>query len=119
MPAIQQQPRWNSDVVNVGIQAVALDYDGPCPVVVRFQATIYLDRTPMKVQYYWERSDGSKTRPKSVELSANIAPKLNVKDEWVVGVPGKSYRATDRLHVKTDAGEVLSDTATSPGRCRR
>jgi hypothetical protein len=108
----------NADIVGIGVQAIGTEYEGPCPVMVHFKATIYLTRVPVKLTYYWQRGNG-KTRAKNVEVSAEGLPKVNVSDDFAVGASGKSFKATDRLHVSTAAGEVVSDTAESTGRCRQ
>jgi hypothetical protein len=86
--------------------------------MVHFKATVYLTHVPVKVRYYWERNSGVRTKTQSAVISAESAPKLNVKTDWPVGIPGKSFRATVRLHVLADAGEVVSDLTKSTGHCR-
>jgi hypothetical protein len=106
----------NADVVGVSIRATAIDYRGPCPVMVHFRGIVRVSRIPLKLKYYWERG-GGKTQSKNVELGAGAIPKLDVADDFAIGTSGRSFRATDRLHVLTDAGEVVSDTEESTGHC--
>jgi len=108
----------NSDINGIGIAPVARDYHGPCPVMLHFKATIYLTRAPIKIRYYWERNGHIKTTTQLVEVAANSSTKLNIEDNWAFGGPGKPFNASDRLHVLTKAGEVLSDVVDSSGRCK-
>lgn len=107
-----------ADVRGIAIGPVALGYHGPCPVMVRFTATVYFTHVPISVRYYWERN-GVKTKAQSAKLSAQDPPKLNLSTGWPAGMPGSKFNAAARLHVFTDVGEVVSEMKESPGNCVR
>jgi hypothetical protein len=92
------------------------DYNGSCPVVVHFQARILYGLAHSKVRYHWERGDGKSTPQHSGELPDG---KLDVSDEFSVGVPGHTFVATDRLHVLFDGDkeEVVSPKIETKGTC--
>ena len=87
--------------------------------MVHFKASIYVAHVPMRVRYYWERGNGVRTKARVQRITSEAHPILTVKDDWAAGAPGKSFRETARLHVITDAGEAISDTVESTGRCER
>lgn len=113
-----QRSSSNADVRGIGIAPVALGYRGPCPVTIRFAATVYFTHVPISVRYYWER-DRERTKVQLAKLSVHDPPKFNANTEWAVGTPGKKFNATARLHVFTDAGEIVSETKESTGDCVR
>jgi hypothetical protein len=113
-------PSNNADVNGIGIHWVGTDYSGRCPVLVKFKATIYFTHSPVKAQYFWERSDGSGTKRQTVAIATETKPTSEVlRTEWPVGEPGKNFKASARLHVISDSGEVASEWSESTGHCRK
>lgn len=100
----------------ITIGPVTNGYQGACPVVVHFRATIYHTVSQVKVRYHWERSGGKMTPQQSGEI---IDGKLDVGDEFAVGKPGHAFTATDRLHVSFEGEkrEVISPRVVSTGTC--
>ena len=98
------------------VKVVPKDYNGPCPVVVQFQATIFDGMANAKLRYYWERGDGKSTPQRSGEMRDG---KLDVSDEFSVGVPGHTFVATDRLHILFDGyrEEVVPPKIETQGTC--
>lgn len=120
IPVTTSVPLHSQDGVGGGIivkvKVVPKDYDGPCPVVVQFQATILYGLSHSKVRYHWERGDGKSTLQRSGELPDG---KLDVSDEFLVGVPGHTFVATDRLHILFDGDkeEVITQKLETQGTC--
>jgi len=100
----------------IGIREVPKDYNGPCPVVVQFRATIFHGISNIKVRYHWKRDDGKSTPRHSGELADG---KLDVSDEFSIGVPGHPFAATDSLHVLFEGArkEVVSPRIEAKGTC--
>jgi hypothetical protein len=99
----------------IAVKVVPKDYNGPCPVVVQFQATLF-DGMAHKVRFYWEHGGGKSTPQRSGEIRDG---KLDVSDEFSVGVPGHTFVATDRLHVLFDGykEELVSQKIETQGTC--
>lgn len=111
-------PLHSQDGVGGGfiVKVTPKHYNGPCPVVVQFQATILYGLAHSKVRYHWERGDGKSTPQRSGELADG---KLDVRDEFSVGVPGQTFVASDRLHIlfDDDKEEVVSPKIETKGTC--
>ena len=92
------------------------NYNGSCPVVVHFQARVLYGLAHSRVRYHWERGNGESTPQRSGELPDG---KLEVSDEFSVGVPGHTFVATDRLHILFDGDkeEVVSSKIETRGTC--
>jgi hypothetical protein len=92
-------------------------YEGACPVLVRFKAKVY-EHPKAKFEYYWERTDHKTIAPKSAEIPAD--GELNIQDEFLAGVPGRSFLATDTLHFRTDGNSFhATKPVKSDGICRK
>ena len=101
-------------VGGIVVKSMVPHYKGTCPVVVRFEASIY-DATGTKVRYHWERRSSERTSEQSREL---VDGKLEVSDEFTTGRPGQAFTAIDSFHVVFERDKrrtVL--TAKSTGVC--
>ena len=107
----------SADIRGIGIAAVGTKYHGTCPVMVHYRATIYATKVPLELEYFWVRSDGTRTSPVRAVLSRKNEPKLNVRDDWAAGRPSEHFSTWNELHVSTGSGVVVSQRAESGGRC--
>lgn len=91
-------------------------FRGSCPVKVHFTATLYHGESHARFQYHWERGNGKMTSPQPGET---LNGKVNITDEFEVGEPGRSFVATDRLHLRMEGfkEEIVSPEGKSIGTC--
>jgi len=101
-------------VTKVGIVAKPAQYVGSCPAKIRFIATIFVSRHPVKVRYQWERSDGAKSPPEEVEITS---AGRGVETTWTLGAGHEHKTVSERLHVLAPTG-ISSEFATASVQCR-
>ena len=77
------------------------NYTGKCPINITYTASIEFKLHLTKdfsLTYYWERSDGSKTRERSVTPAADKKA-MSIKEVWHIGEPGRQYKAWMRFRM--------------------
>ena len=101
---------------NIVTKVVAIarskSYTGPCPLNVDFLATIFVSR-PAKVEYRWERSDGTVGPREFVDIRGSGK---GVTTTWRVGSPRRSFSVGERLRVLAP-NAAASDWATVKIKC--
>jgi len=64
-----------------------------------FKPKVYA-RPKAKFEYYWERTNHKTIADKSVDIPAE--GELNIQDEFLAGMSGRSFLATGTLHFRID-----------------
>jgi hypothetical protein len=99
-------------VTRVVVIAKPKTYSGPCPTTIGFLGTIFVSR-PARVEYRWERSDGTVGPRESVDIRS--AGK-GVTTTWKVGTPRRVFSGWERLRVLSPNG-IVSNTAAIQIKC--
>lgn len=97
-------------VTHVSVGARPESYVGKCPAHLRFIATIVVSRSPVVVEYQWERSDGAQSAPQRIEVRGKGR---GVTDSWELGAPHAPQQVWERLHVLAPNG-----VTSAPARVR-
>ncbi len=100
--ALLQPARADGPVVtHVSVGARPANYVGKCPAHVRFIGTIVVSRSPVVVEYQWERSDGAQSAPQRIEVRGKGR---GVTEDWELGAPHAPQQVWERLHVLAPNG---------------
>lgn len=98
----------NGPIILIVTVANPGEYSGPSPARIQFSAAVFVNKYPLKINYRWERSDGAKSQPQTLEIAG---PVQGVTTTWTLGAPGKRYQIWERLHILAPV-----DIAAEPGR---
>ncbi|HEX3928408.1 MAG TPA: hypothetical protein VHW65_10455 [Gemmatimonadales bacterium] len=87
-------------------------YDGYCPTVIEFIGHITVSIPGTKVDYQWERSNGSMGPVKHIQIGKPVPPDTSAhgarpapitaevqSDKWRVGLPDKDVTVWEKLYV--------------------
>jgi hypothetical protein len=94
-------------------------YAGGCPVDLAFTGTINLRAHPngLVFNYYWLRSDGSKSRTEVVRPGVRQRSVV-VHEHWRLGGPGSRYSVSMRLFVNSGNTHIENSSQTVRVICR-
>lgn len=109
-------------------------YNGNCPASLEFVGHVTVTSPGMKIEYQWERSDGSTGKvlratigkaplpgaPRDTSASASASAKTTegvVSDKWHVGFPGRGGRFWEKLHILSPI-DIRTSATTIDVTCR-
>jgi hypothetical protein len=102
-------------VVSVALAADPLDYQGACPVIIKFSGSISAMGGSGTVTYRFLRSDHTLTPWKSVTFERPETK--DVDDTWPRGSPGVTYSGWEQVQIR-DPASGQSDQARFTLHCR-
>ena len=94
-------------------------YAGQCPADLLFTGTIVLRSHPngLVFNYYWLRSDGSKSETRVMHPAANQGSVV-VREHWRLGAQGSRYSASMRLFVNSGNTHIEDSSRTVQVICK-
>ena len=101
-------------VTSVTATATPASYAGSCPTTLQFAGTIKLSRHPATVEYLWERSNGSRTPVKRIQVRSATQ---KVTDDWSIGGEPGTLKVWEKLTILSP-NAISSATAKASVNCR-
>jgi len=107
------------DIAVIEVEPDRPAYSGGCPLTVHFKATVQVDHAPMTLSYWWERSNGTKTKEHVINIPADGKLTISDEDSWSTGIPRESkWAISDRIHVRSEDVDFVSDPALTSLSCQ-
>ena len=101
-------------VTSVKVIAVPADYAGACPAALEFVGTVKVSKHPVTVEYLWERSNGSRTQPRRIQIRSAVQ---KITDEWAIGGAPGTLKVWEKLTILSPS-TISSATAKASVNCR-
>ncbi len=95
-PKARQIKTREGRVTQLTIGVKPTSFNGDCPAIFDFHCTIKVNHSPVKVDYEWVRSDGTKGEKQQVEIRNTS---VTVSDIWKLGGAKQHLREWEMLHV--------------------
>ena len=107
------------DIAVIKVEPARPTYSGSCPLTVRFKAMVDVDHAPVALTYWWERSDGTKTKAQVMNIPTDGKLTISEEDSWATGIPRESkWAISDRIHIRLEDVDFVSDPALTSLSCR-
>jgi len=91
-----------------------------CPITIVYTASINFTMPHPRgftFSYHWERSDGAKGPTRVVRPGPNERT-LVVRDEWRLGGRGRTYDASETIHIGSGNTHITEGSPTVHVECR-
>lgn len=98
--AIFAAPEAKGVITSVSAVAQPASYSGDCPAPLEFVGTIKVSKFPTVVEYLWERSNGTRTQGRRIQVRSGVQ---KITDEWGVGGAPGTMHVWERLKILSPA----------------
>jgi len=93
-------PASKGAITSVNVVAKPANYSGDCPAALEFVGTIKVSKFPAVVEYLWERSNGTRTSVRRIEVRSGTQ---KITDEWGVGGAPGTMQVWEKLKILSPA----------------
>lgn len=100
VPAAFAAHAAKSVITSVSAVAQPENYSGDCPAALEFVGTVKVSKFPTVVEYLWERSNGTRTTVRRIEVRSAVQ---KITDEWGIGGAPGAMHVWERLKILSPA----------------